>query len=66
MPPVTDEEQVRHLIALTAEFRFGIRWRGARLLLEARGLLIAQARIEGASFLSADPVVASYPVQVIW
>jgi PIN domain nuclease of toxin-antitoxin system len=29
-------------------------------------LLNAQARIEDAAFMSADPVVAQYPVEVIW
>jgi PIN domain nuclease of toxin-antitoxin system len=29
-------------------------------------LLIAQANIEGAVLLSADPVFAQYPVQVLW
>jgi PIN domain nuclease of toxin-antitoxin system len=29
-------------------------------------LLIAQANVEGALFLSCDPIFASYPVNVIW
>ena len=29
-------------------------------------LLIAQANVEGAVLLSADPVFARYPVQVLW
>jgi PIN domain nuclease of toxin-antitoxin system len=29
-------------------------------------LLVAQATVEGAVLLSADPVFAQYPVQVLW
>jgi PIN domain nuclease of toxin-antitoxin system len=29
-------------------------------------LLIAQANAEGAVFLTADPIIARYPVQVLW
>jgi PIN domain nuclease of toxin-antitoxin system len=29
-------------------------------------LLIAQARVEGASLVTGDPVMANYPVDVIW
>ena len=29
-------------------------------------LLIAQANVEGAVLLSADPIFAQYPVQVLW
>jgi PIN domain nuclease of toxin-antitoxin system len=29
-------------------------------------LLIAQARVEGATLLSSDPVFAEYPVTVLW
>lgn len=29
-------------------------------------LLISQARVEEAVFMSADPVVAQYPVKVVW
>ena len=29
-------------------------------------LLIAQATVEGARVLSADPVIARYPVPVVW
>jgi PIN domain nuclease of toxin-antitoxin system len=29
-------------------------------------LLVAQARVEGASLVTNDPVMANYPVDVIW
>jgi PIN domain nuclease of toxin-antitoxin system len=29
-------------------------------------LLFAQANAEGAVFLTADPIIARYPVQVLW
>jgi PIN domain nuclease of toxin-antitoxin system len=29
-------------------------------------LLIAQVRVEGMVFVSADPVIAQYPVKVVW
>ncbi len=29
-------------------------------------LLVAQAMVEGADFVSADPVLAHYPVKVLW
>lgn len=29
-------------------------------------LLVAQARIEKAGFLSCDPIFENYPVQVLW
>lgn len=29
-------------------------------------LLVAQANVEGAAILSADPIFAQYPVKVLW
>jgi hypothetical protein len=37
-----------------------------RIAIRGTGWLVAQARLEGLSLVSADPVFATYGVDVVW